>query len=96
MEINEIVYLNETSYQINNLDLECEILLFTRLSTPLINLPINLKEIWISTFIDIEQIDIKLPFNTKIYRYGCTVYDIETLELFLWFGCKIGKCIQLY
>ena len=83
LKIKEHIYLNESSYQINNLDLDCEILLFTKLSSSLVNLPINLKELWLSKFIDITEIDIKLPFNTKIYQYSCTLYDIETLELFL-------------
>ncbi len=83
LKIKEHIYLNESSYQIDNLDLECEILLFTKLSSSLVNLPINLKEIWLSKFINIKETDIKLPFNTKIYQYGCELYDVETLELFL-------------
>lgn len=54
-----------TSYQINNLDAECEFLIITDLEEPLNNLPINLKELYlIRPKIDVET--IKVPFNCKI------------------------------
>ena len=64
--MSKIIFLDETTYQINNLDLECEFLLFNKLSTSLTNLPFNLKEIWLSQCINIENLVIKLPFGCEI------------------------------
>jgi hypothetical protein len=58
--------LNYYSYEINNLDLDCEILLFNSLLMSVTNLPINLKELWLSKIINIEKIEIKLPFGCEI------------------------------
>ena len=66
LKIKEKVIIDETGYDIDNLDLECEFLILYELGVPLTNLPINLKEIWIySPLIDIDQ--LKIPFGCKVY-----------------------------
>ena len=63
--IIKIIYLDDSSYQIYNLDPECEYLLFNCISTSLTNLPTILKELWLSKKIDITKLVIKLPFNCE-------------------------------
>ena len=58
--------MNETAYDINNLDPECEILFLNNLGVPLTNLPINLKGIWL-VFPKIRMEQIKIPFGCKVY-----------------------------
>ena len=70
-EIRNLININyfiidETSYEINNLDNECKILIFGELNIKIMNLPINLKEIWLRK--NIKKYDIKLPLNCEI-RY---------------------------
>ena len=67
LKIKNKININETSYKLNDLDIEAEILLFTTLKVPLENLPVNIKEIWLHKNIKIEK--IKLPFNTKIFNF---------------------------
>ena len=67
LKIKEKIDVNETSYDINNLSIENEILLFSDLKIKLTNLPINTKEIWLQR--GIETKDIKLPFNCVIKYY---------------------------
>ena len=64
LKIKEILDIDETSYEINNLDMDCEILIFSCLKININNLPINLKEIWLNK--EIKNIHIKLPFNCEI------------------------------
>ncbi len=45
LKIKEKILINETSYEINNLSLDTEILIFRKLKSELTNLPITLKEI---------------------------------------------------
>jgi hypothetical protein len=59
LKISKIIILDESSYQINNLDLECEFLLFNKLEISLGNLPFNLKVIWLENSINIENLEIK-------------------------------------
>ena len=60
-----LLWLEISSYQINNLDPECEFLLITSLKEPLINLPTNLKKLYlIKPKIDTET--IKVPFGCEI------------------------------
>jgi leucine-rich repeat protein SHOC2 len=66
LKISNKLYINESSYKINNLDSECEFLLFNSLSTSLTNLPYNLKELWLSKSINIQNLVIKLPFGCEI------------------------------
>ena len=50
--------INETSYEINNLDIECKFLIFSsHLNVKISNLPINLNEIWLNK--RIKKDDIK-------------------------------------
>jgi len=66
LKIKGIVVIDETGYDINNLDLDCEIIILKFLKIPLTNLPIGLKEIWLSfPTIDINQ--LKIPFGCKVY-----------------------------
>ncbi len=44
--------------------MECKLLIFTELNVNITNLPINLKEIWLSK--NIEEYNIKLPLNCEI------------------------------
>ena len=59
--------INKTSYEINNLNIECEFIIFNSLNVSINNLPINVKEIWLNK--NIKEYDIKLPFNCKILYF---------------------------
>jgi hypothetical protein len=39
LNIKKKIIIDDTSYDINNLDIDCKILLFTSLNSPLENLP---------------------------------------------------------
>ena len=67
LEIKQILYIDETSYKINNLDDDAEILIFSNLETEITNLPICLKEIWL--YEAIINYNIKLPFYCNIIYY---------------------------
>jgi len=67
LKIKEKIFIDETSYEINNLSLDTEILIFTSLKIELTNLPISLKEIWLKKGID--ETLIKLPFGCEIKYY---------------------------
>jgi Leucine-rich repeat (LRR) protein len=67
LKIKKALVIDETSYEINNLNVETEILIFSDLKTELTNLPVGLKEIWINKFLKVTN--IKLPFGCKIKRY---------------------------
>jgi hypothetical protein len=56
-----VLQINYTSYQINNLNMEAEILIFSKLENKLENLPISVREIWIKN--GNPDIEHKLPFN---------------------------------
>jgi len=60
----DTLYINKTSYRINNLSNDTELLILTSLNTELTNLPFSLKEIWITQFVNATK--IKLPFNCNI------------------------------
>ena len=47
LNLKNIMHIDETSYEINNLDSECPILIFSKLNNNIRNLPINIKEIWL-------------------------------------------------
>jgi Leucine-rich repeat (LRR) protein len=58
-------FLNTSSYDINNLDLECEFLIIYDLGEPLTNLPFGLKELWLN--INHVSMDyIKIPFGCDV------------------------------
>jgi Leucine-rich repeat (LRR) protein len=58
------LYLDESSYEINNLDPDCEILILSSIENPITNLPSGLKTIYLSKEIDISM--IKIPFGCEI------------------------------
>ena len=64
LNIKKSLIIDETSYEINNLSLDTEILIFNKLSIELTNLPITLKEIWLNGGININL--IKIPFGCEI------------------------------
>jgi hypothetical protein len=64
LKIKDKLIILETSYEINNLDIESEILIFYSLRISLENLPINLKEIWVKKINN--NINIKLPLNCEL------------------------------
>ena len=63
--INRLV-INESSYEINNLNIEMEILIFSELTQELQNLPTSLKEILIKIG---TSYNYKLPFNCKMLSF---------------------------
>jgi Leucine-rich repeat (LRR) protein len=67
LKIKEVLLINHTSYQINNLNMETEILIFSYLNNKLLNLPISLREIWIKK--GNPHIEHKLPFNCELKYY---------------------------
>ena len=64
LNIKNSLIINETSYEINNIDNETEIIVLTNLKEKINNLPISLKEIWLR--IDIDESLIKIPFGCDI------------------------------
>ena len=67
LKIKNTLNIDNTSYNINNLNIDNEILIFKELYKNLNNLPINTKEIWLKSHI--KNYDIKLPFDCKIKYY---------------------------
>jgi Leucine-rich repeat (LRR) protein len=65
LKIKNKIIINETSYDINNINMENEILIFSKLQIKLSNLPINTKEIWLNKK-KIINYEIKTPFNCVI------------------------------
>ena len=63
-KIKNILVINDTSYDINNLNIDNEIIIFTNISAKINNLPINTKEIWLNSHIKKDL--IKLPFGCVI------------------------------
>ena len=65
-KIKEKLFLLSNSYQLNNLDHECDFLIIESLNEPLQNLPVHLKEIWLlAPKISLDK--IKIPFECKIF-----------------------------
>ena len=67
LKIKNILKINDSSYDINNLNIDNEILILSNLIDKLNNFPINTKEIWLKSHI--KNYDIKLPFDCKIKYY---------------------------
>jgi hypothetical protein len=67
LNIKNIIYIDESSYDINNISFNNEILIFSNLTKEITNLPINIKEIWLKT--GIKNVNIKLPFGYVITFY---------------------------
>jgi Leucine-rich repeat (LRR) protein len=67
LKIKEVLCIHDTSYQINNLNAETQILIFSELNNKLQNLPTSLTEIWIRK--GNLHIEHKLPFNCELKYY---------------------------
>ena len=65
LKIKNILKIDDTSYDINNLNIDNEILIFSKLYRKISNLPFNTKEIWLMSDIIINH-DVKLPFGCVI------------------------------
>jgi len=60
--------IDDTAYDIDNLDINCEILIFNNLQKNLTNLPISLKQIYFKKDLTehIKNFNIKIPFGCEI------------------------------
>jgi hypothetical protein len=58
------LYLDESSYEINNLNLDCEVLILEKIYGKITNLPYGLKTIYLSKDVDVSM--IKIPFGCEI------------------------------
>ena len=58
------VAIDETSYEIDNMDPDAEFIVLSNLTKEICNLPITLKEIWLKEGIDVSL--IKVPFGCEI------------------------------
>jgi hypothetical protein len=67
LKIKQALVIDDTSYQINNLSMEAEILIFSTLKDKIINLPTSLREIWIKK--GNPYIEHKLPLNCELKYY---------------------------
>ena len=67
ISIKNIINIDESAYEINNLDIECTFLIFNDLNIKLNNLPTNLNKIWLTE--NIIDYDIKLPFGCEIIKF---------------------------
>jgi Leucine-rich repeat (LRR) protein len=64
LKIKNKLLIDETSYEINNMDLDAEFIVLSSLEKEITNLLITLKEIWLKEGIDGSL--IKVPFSCKI------------------------------
>ena len=64
LKVKNALIINESSYDINNLNIDNEILIFSNLTDKLYNLPFNTTEIWLKSYIKNDL--IKLPFGCVI------------------------------
>jgi Leucine-rich repeat (LRR) protein len=69
LKLKQVLKIDHTSYQMNNLNMEAEILIFSSLKNKLENLPTSLREIWIQK--GNPHIEHKLPFNCELKYYYC-------------------------
>jgi len=60
LKIKNILYIDNSFCNINNLNINNKILIFSNLKDKLNNLPINRKEIWLKS--NIKNYDIKITF----------------------------------
>jgi len=59
--------IDDSSYDINNINIDNEFLIFNWLKKNITNLPFNTKEIWLNK--NIMDYNIKLPFGCIIKYY---------------------------
>ena len=64
-----ILYLDNTSYRINNIPNNTEFLIFSNLNKNLDNLPLILRKLYLHEDIDLTKYTIKLPFSCVIERF---------------------------
>jgi hypothetical protein len=64
LKIKNKLEIDETSYQINNMDQDAEFIILSSLKTEITNLPISLVEIWLKEGVDASL--IKVPFGCEI------------------------------
>jgi Leucine-rich repeat (LRR) protein len=67
LNIKNKINIYVSSYDINNLDIDCKILLFTSLKSPLENVPSSITHIWLKTYT--RDVNIKLPFGCEIVYF---------------------------
>jgi hypothetical protein len=63
----QAIDINDTSYNINCLDEKCEIFILKKNNNKITNLPMNIKKIFISEKINVN--DIKIPFGCDVVIY---------------------------
>ncbi len=66
LKIKNSLRIDTSSYSLDDLSLDTEILIFSNLDKELTNLPAGLKEIWI------KKINKNLNFNHKL-PFGCVI-----------------------
>jgi Leucine-rich repeat (LRR) protein len=67
LDIKNKLIVDESSYQINNLDLECKFIILDCASDePIDNLPSGLQKVWLAKSLLNEYCEIKLPFGCVI------------------------------
>ncbi len=66
LDIKESLIIDKTSYDIDNMHDDAEILILTSLDKEINNLPISLKEIWLKEGFVGDTDLIKVPFGCEI------------------------------
>jgi hypothetical protein len=66
---HQAIMLDDTSYNINNISNDTEMLIFLNLNKNLENLPLTLKTLYLHKRIDLTKYTIKLPFSCVIERF---------------------------
>ena len=64
LKIKNKLVIDETSYEIDNMDLDAEFIVLSNLTKEICNLPITMTEIWLKEGIDASL--IKIPFGCEI------------------------------
>jgi Leucine-rich repeat (LRR) protein len=67
LKIKQALIIDDAGYQINNLNMESEMLIFSKLKDKLQNLPTSLREIWIKK--GNPHIEHKMPLNCQLKCY---------------------------
>ena len=62
LKLKKYINIDVTSYEIDNLDPDYEFIMLTHLRNPITNLPIGLKEIWVSQVVDLDKIKVPIGF----------------------------------
>jgi Leucine-rich repeat (LRR) protein len=67
LKIKDVLQIDHSTYQINNLNMDAKILIFSCLENKLTNIPTSLKEIWIKK--GNPRVEHKLPLNCELKYY---------------------------